>query len=97
LDALAAQAPDQLGAVGGARSAALHRIAPAVLSHPVVVPSPECVADGAARAAGCSPAKSPAHWECSSNQVFDADPVPQVRERYAAVRELTASAPALLP
>jgi xylulokinase len=103
LDALAAQGARierVLLVGGGARSAALRRIAPAVLGRPVVVPSPgEYVADGAARqAAGVlAGGVSPVHWERSSNQVFEADPVPQVRERYAAVRELTASAPAPLP
>jgi xylulokinase len=103
LDALAAQGAriDRVLLVGGgARSAALCRIAPTVLGRPVVVPSPgEYVADGAARqAAGVlAGGVCPSHWESSGNQVFEADPAPQVRERYAAVRELTASAPTPLP
>ncbi len=32
-------------------------------------------------------------WELSGSQVFEADPVPAVRERYAEVRDLTARRP----
>ncbi len=103
LDALVAQ-----GAVvervllvgGGARSTALCRIAPTVLGHQVVVPPPgEYVADGAARqaawvlAAGSDGAADPPAWEIAGTQVFDGDTVPQVRERYAQVREMTARRP----
>lgn len=79
---------------GGARSAALRRIAPAVLGRPVVVPPPgEYVADGAARQAAwvLTDGAAPPHWERSGSQTFEADPVPAVRERYAEVRELTAT------
>jgi xylulokinase len=81
---------------GGARSAALRRIAPAVLGRPVVVPPPgEYVADGAARQATwvLTDGAAPPHWERSGSQTFEADPVPAVRERYAEVRELTAPRP----
>jgi xylulokinase len=78
---------------GGARSEAVRRLAPAVLGVPVLVPPPgEYVADGAARQAAWVLAggdTAPA-WPASSTQTYEADPVPHVRERYAAVRELTA-------
>lgn len=82
---------------GGARSAALRRIAPAVLGHPVLVPSPrEYVADGAARQAAwvLAGGAQPPAWEASDVELFQADPAPAVRERYAEVRELTAIRPA---
>jgi xylulokinase len=99
LDALAAQGATierVLLVGGGARSAALRRIAPAVLGRPVVVPPPgEYVADGAARQAAwvLTDGATPPHWERSGSQTFEADPTPQVRERYAEVRELTAKRP----
>ena len=107
LDALAGQGA-QIGRVllvgGGARSAALRRIAPAVLGHPVLVPPPgEYVADGAARQAAWvwRPSAYPRppgdlslpEWELAGTQMFEADPFPAVRERYAEVRELTARRP----
>jgi xylulokinase len=99
LDALAAQGA-RIGRIllvgGGSRSAALRRIAPAVLGRPVVVPPPgEYVADGAARQAAwvLTDGVSPPHWERSGSQTFEAAPVPAVRERYAEVRELTATRP----
>ncbi|MCU1431150.1 MAG: xylulokinase [Actinotalea sp.] len=83
---------------GGARSEALRRIAPTVLGLDVAVPAPgEYVADGAARQAAWvlaeqrEPGRGAPVWESSATEVFSADPVPEVRERYAAVRELTAS------
>jgi xylulokinase len=96
LDALRAQ-----GAVvnrvivvgGGARSLALRRIAPSVLGCPVSVPAPgEYVADGAARQAAwvLSGEPEPPRWSTSPAEVLDAPAEPQVRERYAEVRELTA-------
>jgi xylulokinase len=99
LDALSAQ-----GAVvervllvgGGARSSALRRIAPAVLGRTVLVPPPgEYVADGAARQAAWTlrGGSEPPPWELPGTEVFEADPTPAVRERYATVRELTASRP----
>lgn len=99
LDALAAQGARierVLLVGGGARSAALRRIAPAVLGRPVVVPPPgEYVADGAARQAAwvLTDGATPPHWERSGRQVFEADPLPHVRERYAEVREMTAARP----
>jgi len=78
---------------GGARSEAVRRIAPAVLGCPVAVPAPgEYVADGAARQAAwvLSGAGEPPLWAAAETTTFEADPTPAVRERYAAVRDLTA-------
>ncbi|WP_432522598.1 xylulokinase [Kineococcus sp. SYSU DK006] len=81
---------------GGARSEAVRRLAPAVLARPVVVPEPgEYVADGAARQAAwvLAGGEAPPEWELGASQVFEADPTPHVRERYAQVRDLTATRP----
>ncbi|MFW3168970.1 xylulokinase [Geodermatophilus sp. CPCC 206100] len=78
---------------GGARSEAVRRLAPAVLGVPVLVPPPaEYVADGAARQAAWVLAGGAAapEWERPGTEVFEADPVPHVRTRYAEVRDLTA-------
>ncbi|GAB3364090.1 xylulokinase [Modestobacter lapidis] len=78
---------------GGARSAAVRRLAPAVLGVPVLVPPPgEYVADGAARQAAwvLAGGSTPPVWPATETRTFEAEPLPQVRERYAAVRELTA-------
>lgn len=99
LDALAAQGARierVLLVGGGARSAALREIAPAVLGRPVVVPPPgEYVADGAARQAAwvLTDGASPPHWERSGSRIFEAEPVPAVRDRYAEVRDMTATRP----
>ncbi|MGI4896850.1 MAG: xylulokinase [Janthinobacterium lividum] len=99
LDALVAQGV-AIGRVvlvgGGARSEAVRRLAPAVLARPVVVPQPgEYVADGAARQAAwvLSGAASPPDWQLNSTVTFEAEPTLWVRERYAEVRDLTASRP----
>ncbi|MFD1147775.1 xylulokinase [Saccharothrix hoggarensis] len=79
---------------GGARMPAVQRLAPAVFGFPVVVPSPsEYVADGAARQAAwaVSGAGSAPHWSELASTSVEADPTPWVRERYASVRELTAT------
>jgi xylulokinase len=79
---------------GGARSAAVQAIAPAVLGRPVVVPAPgEYVADGAARQAAwvLSGSAAPPAWEPAGSAAHEADPTPAVRARYAEVRELTAT------
>jgi xylulokinase len=78
---------------GGARSEAVRRIAPAVLGVPVLVPPPgEYVADGAARQAAwvLAGGDAPPEWSRPGTEVYEADPVPSVRERYAEVRDLTA-------
>jgi xylulokinase len=82
---------------GGARSEAVRCLAPAVLGLPVLVPPPgEYVADGAARQAawGVSGEESPPHWPLGDVEIYQADPTPAVRERYAAIREFTADRPA---
>jgi xylulokinase len=78
---------------GGARSAAVRAIAPAVLGVPVLVPPPgEYVADGAARQAAwvLAGGDAPPSWPSPGTEVHEADPVPQVRMRYAGVRNLSA-------
>ncbi len=79
---------------GGARSEAVRAIAPTVLGVPVTVPPPgEYVADGAARQAAwvLDGGDEPPVWESADAQTYDAAPAPTVRERYAEVRELTAT------
>ncbi|ASW56390.1 xylulokinase [Plantactinospora sp. KBS50] len=77
---------------GGARSAAVRRIAPEVFGCPVAVPEPgEYVADGAARQAAwvaLGGAEPPA-WTLAAAREYAADPVPAIRERYAQARDLT--------
>ena len=80
---------------GGAQSEALRRIAPAVLGTPVLVPPPaEYVAIGAARQAAwaLSGSAEPPEWSVGRSEaaLYEADPTPQVRTRYAEVRDLTA-------
>jgi xylulokinase len=75
---------------GGARSAAVQRIAPGVLGLPVLVPEPgEYVATGAARQAAwaLSGAAEPPVWQSPGTRRFDADPRPEIRWRYAQARE----------
>ncbi len=78
---------------GAARSDAVARTAPAVFGRPVLRPRPgEYVADGAARQAAwvLSGADVPPDWAAADTEVFEAEPTPSVRERYAQVRDLTA-------
>jgi xylulokinase len=78
---------------GGARSEAVRRLAPGILAVPVLVPPPgEYVADGAARQAAwaLSGAVEPPDWDRAECVTFDGNAEPQVRARYAEVRELTA-------
>ncbi len=96
LDALRAQgvAVSRVQLVGGgAKSDAVRQIAPGVLGVPVVVPVPgEYVADGAARQAAwaLSGSAEPPAWASSGSVVYEADLVPDVRARYAEVRDFTA-------
>ncbi|MBB5800673.1 xylulokinase [Saccharothrix ecbatanensis] len=79
---------------GAARMPAVQRLAPAVFGCPVVVPSPsEYVADGAARQAAwaLSGADAPPLWSELASTSVEAEPTPWVRDRYASVRELTAT------
>ncbi len=78
---------------GGARSAAVAGIAPAVLGRPVLVPTPgEYVADGAARQAAwvLTGGDGPPEWAAADTATFEAEPTTAVRERYAEVRDMTA-------
>jgi xylulokinase len=95
LDALRSQgvAPQRLLLVGGgARNEAVRRLAPGILGLPVQVPpAGEYVADGAARQAAwaLSGSATPPAWANADSCLFEDDPQPQVRERYAEARELT--------
>lgn len=76
---------------GAARSAAVQRIAPALFGAPVVVPpSGEYVADGAARQAAwvLAGTQAPPDWPAAAPLMLRADPTPEVRNAYAAVRDL---------
>ncbi len=78
---------------GGARSEAVARIAPALLGRPVLRPTPgEYVADGAARQAAWVLAATgePPAWAATDTETFEDAATPDVRERYAGVRDLTA-------
>lgn len=79
---------------GGAHLEALRRIAPSVLGVAVAVPEPgEYVADGAARQAAwvLSGETDPPAWAAPPAPVSDPAPAAGVRERYRAVRDLTAT------
>jgi xylulokinase len=79
---------------GAARSPAVRAIAPAIFGVPVTVPEPaEYVALGAARQAAwaLSGAAEPPDWPpAGPGAEYTAEPAPQVRERYAELREATA-------
>jgi xylulokinase len=78
---------------GGARSPAVREIAPTVLGMPVLAPpASEYVAEGAARQAAWAlrGGATPPHWTIGDSQRYEAEPVLEVRERYRAVRDLTA-------
>jgi xylulokinase len=95
VDALLAQGviPHRFILVGGAaRSAAVQQVAAAVLGREVVVPLPgEYVADGAARQAAwvLSGAAEPPAWTADEAARVSARATPEVREQYAAVRDMT--------
>jgi len=82
---------DQVTLVGGgARSAALRELAPAVLGLPVRVPPPaEYVALGAARQAAwvLSGVPEPPRWALPDTQLLRADATPQVLDQYRAVAD----------
>jgi xylulokinase len=76
---------------GGARSEAVRRLAPGIFGRPVTVPEPaEYVALGAARQAAWALAGKPPEWPAPASQTFEAEPVPLVRDQYAALRQATA-------
>jgi xylulokinase len=93
LDALTAQGAQVSRLLligGGAASEAVRRIAPQVLGRPVAVPaSGEYVALGAARQAAwvLSESPEPPSWSAETVDVYEADPVASVRERYAEARD----------
>ncbi|PZG15379.1 xylulokinase [Micromonospora craterilacus] len=93
LDALAAQGAAVRRVIlvgGGARSAAVRRIAAQVFACPVIVPPPgEYVADGAARQAAwlALGGAEPPSWSPAGTEEYPAEPVPAIRERYAQARE----------
>lgn len=81
---------------GAARSRAVREIASAVLGLPVSVPEPgEYVARGAARQAAwvLDGGAEPPEWPLSGVVETRVEPTPQVRARYAEVRDLTATRP----
>ncbi|MFF5175039.1 xylulokinase [Micromonospora sp. NPDC000089] len=95
LDALVAQGAEVRRVIlvgGGARSAAVRRIAPQVFGRPVVVPpTGEYVADGAARQAAwvALGGATPPDWAVTDTEEYAAEPVPAIRDRYAAARDHT--------
>ncbi|NMR19277.1 FGGY family carbohydrate kinase [Cellulomonas fimi] len=80
---------------GGAQSEAVRRIGPSVLGMDVTVPAPgEYVADGAARQAAwvLSGRAGPPAWTVATvSETSASASAPEIREQYAAVRELTAT------
>ena len=86
--------PERVVLIGGAaRSPAVRSIAPAVFGVPVTVPDPaEYVAIGAARQAAwaLSGAAEPPDWPGSAAAIFTAEPRPDIRDRYATLRDDTA-------
>lgn len=78
---------------GGARNRAVQELAPQVWGTPVAVPQPaEYVALGAARQAAWALAgtPSPPAWPAAATERLTGESVPQVRERYGALRNETA-------
>jgi xylulokinase len=80
---------------GAARSTAVREIAPSIFGVPVTVPEPaEYVALGAARQAAwaASGADLPPHWPLAGTSAeYTAEPAPEVRQRYASLRDDTVS------
>lgn len=92
--------PGRVVLIGGAaKSPAIRALAPGIFCTPVTVPEPaEYVALGAARQAAWALAASsgsgsgagagaPPDWPARAAETFEGAPVPEVRERYAALRE----------
>jgi xylulokinase len=72
---------------GAALNPAVREIASTVFDFPIVVPAPaEYVADGAARQAAWALLGALPEWAVSTVTELEADPVPLVREQYAARR-----------
>jgi xylulokinase len=73
---------------GAAKSPAIRAIAPGVFGMPVAVPEPaEYVALGAARQAAWALSGTFPDWPARPTVTYEAAPLPQVRERYAALRD----------
>jgi xylulokinase len=75
---------------GAAKSAAVREIAPGIFGLPVAVPeAAEYVALGAARQAAwaLSGAASPPAWPAPASVTYEATATPEVRDRYAALRD----------
>jgi xylulokinase len=75
---------------GAAKSAAVRQIAPAIFGLPVAVPeAAEYVALGAARQAAwaLSGAAEPPSWPAQPTVTYEATATPEVRERYASLRD----------
>lgn len=87
--------PERVVLIGGAaRSPAVRSIAPAIFGVPVTVPDPaEYVAVGAARQAAwaLAGAAGPPDWPGPPAETFTADPRPDIRDRYATLRDDTAA------
>ncbi|HYZ57990.1 MAG TPA: xylulokinase [Streptosporangiaceae bacterium] len=86
--------PERVVLIGGAaRSPAVRSIAPAIFGVPVTVPeAAEYVAIGAARQAAwaLSGAGEPPAWQGPPAATCTAEPRPEIRDRYARLREDTA-------
>jgi xylulokinase len=81
---------------GGARSEAVRRIAPALFGKPVLVPPPgEYVADGAARQAAWVTlgGETAPTWSAEAPETYEDDPVPLIREQYAAAQQAVIDRP----
>jgi xylulokinase len=79
---------------GAARSQAVRVIAPGIFGTEVAVPEPaEYVAIGAARQAAWALAggAAPPAWPSPERAVYQGEPVPQVRAKYAALRDAQVS------
>jgi xylulokinase len=79
---------------GGARSEAVRQLAPGILGAPVTVPEPEeYVALGAARQAAWALAGTPEPpgWPGRPAAEYTGPPVPQLRDRFAELRDATAT------
>ena len=78
---------------GGAGSVAVQQLAPGIFEADVEVPEPgEYVALGAARQAAWALAgtSEPPDWQTSAPRTISGEPQPEVRAKYAALRDSTA-------
>ncbi len=93
--AVGGQAPGRVLLIGGgARSAAVRRLAPGIFFSPVLVPEPvEYVALGAARQAAWALARTlePPPWPPRPAAIYNGPAQPEIRERHAALRDDTAT------